>query len=76
MVLTFSTGKIIANHHEVVIKMAGDSKITLQAQTDDITLIGSANVIVATGSGINWSVHLDNHQQIIELSEVFGVAIK
>ncbi|MBL4831637.1 MAG: DUF3389 domain-containing protein [Aliivibrio sp.] len=76
MVLTFSTGKIIANHHEVVIKMVGDSKITLQAQTDDITLFGSANVIVASGSGINWSVHLDNQQQIIELSEVIGVALR
>lgn len=76
MVLTFSTGKIIANHHEVVVKMVGDSKITLQAQTDDITLIGSANVIVASGSGINWSVHLDNQQQIIELSEVIGVALR
>ncbi|MGF1760473.1 DUF3389 domain-containing protein [Photobacterium sagamiensis] len=76
MVITFSEGRIIANQHELVVRLDGVSRATLQAQVDEITLIGGANVVTATGSGINWSVRLDNEEQLAELSQEIGIAIK
>jgi hypothetical protein len=76
MLMTFSEGKIIANQHELVIRIESAAKVTLQAQVDEVTLIGGANVITATGSGINWSVRLDNEEQLKELSNEIGIAIK
>lgn len=74
--MTFSEGKIIANQHELVIRIESAAKVTLQAQVDEVTLIGGANVITATGSGINWSVRLDNEEQLKELSNEIGIAIQ
>ena len=76
MVITFSEGRIIANQHELVVRLDGVSRATLQAQVDEVTLIGGANVVTATGSGINWSVRLDNEEQLAELSQEIGIAIK
>jgi hypothetical protein len=76
MLMTFSEGKIIANQHELVIRIESAAKVTLQAQVDEVTLIGGANVITATGSGINWSVRLDNEEQLKELSNEIGIAIQ
>ncbi|EAS41463.1 DUF3389 domain-containing protein [Photobacterium profundum] len=76
MLMTFSEGKIIANQHELVIRIESAAKVTLQAQVDEVTLIGGANVITATGSGINWSIRLDNEEQLKELSNEIGIAIQ
>ncbi len=74
--MTFSEGKIIANQHELVIRIESAAKVILQAQVDEVTLIGGANVITATGSGINWSIRLDNEEQLKELSNEIGITIK
>ncbi|WP_299012954.1 DUF3389 domain-containing protein [uncultured Photobacterium sp.] len=76
MNLTFSEGRIIANQHELVIRLNGSARVTLQALVDDVNLIGGANVITAMGSGVNWSVRLDNEEQLREVSEVIGIAIQ
>lgn len=76
MLITFSQGKIIANHSELMVKLEGGAKVTLQAQVDEIELIGSVNVITALGSGVNWSLRLDNSAQLEALSAALGIAIK
>ncbi|OBU17494.1 PTS sugar transporter subunit IIA [Photobacterium aquimaris] len=75
MIITFSQGKIIATQHEVVIRIEGDCRITMQAQVDELTLIGGANVITAIGSGLNWSVKLDTDEQLQQLAAEIGIAI-
>lgn len=76
MNLTFSEGRIIANQHELVVRLDGSARVTLQALVDDVTLISGANVITASGSGVNWSVRLDNAEQLTQLSEAIGIAIQ
>jgi len=76
MLIPFSQGRIIANNREVMIKIEGDARITLQAQVDEIELIGTANVITAVGSGINWSIRLDDSDQLQTLASETGIAIK
>ncbi|MFT6986240.1 MAG: hypothetical protein ACJAT7_002065 [Psychromonas sp.] len=76
MLITFSQGKIIANHRELMVKLEGRAKVTLQAQVDDVELIGSANVVTALASGVNWSTRLDNSEQLEALSTAIGIAIK
>ncbi len=75
MIISFSQGKIIATQHEVVIRIEGDCRITMQAQVDELTLIGGANVITAVGSGLNWSVKLDTDDQMQQLAAEIGIAI-
>ena len=77
MTLVFSAGRIVANQHEVVVRLDGESRVSLQAAVDDITLLGKgANVITAMGSGVNWSLRLDSEQQLQELADLIGVAIQ
>lgn len=76
MLINFSQGKIIANNREVMVKLEGDAKVTLQAQVDELELIGGANVITAVGSGVNWSIRIDNNEQLQLLSSETGVAVK
>lgn len=76
MLITFSQGKIIANNREIMVKLQGEAKVTLQAQVDELELIGLANVITAVGSGLSWSVKLDDDQQLQILSDETGIAIK
>ncbi|WP_261859245.1 DUF3389 domain-containing protein [Photobacterium sanguinicancri] len=76
MVINFSTGKIIANQHELVVRIDGEARVTMQAQVDEVTFIGGANVITATGSGIQWSVRLDNENQLQALADAIGIAVK
>lgn len=75
MMITFSQGRIIANNREIMVKIQGNAKITLQAQVDDVELIGNANVICAVGSGINWSLRLDSSDQLKALATETGIAI-
>lgn len=76
MLISFSQGKVIANQREVMIKLEGDARVTLQATVDELELIGTANVITAMGSGLSWSVRLDDNQQLQSLSSETGIAIK
>ncbi|KLV04151.1 PTS sugar transporter subunit IIA [Photobacterium aquae] len=76
MTIVFSQGRIIANQHEIVIRLDGSSRVTLQASVDDCRLIGKgANVVTAVGSGINWSVKLDDENQLQQLAADVGMAI-
>lgn len=76
MKITFSEGDIIANQHELVIRLNNTSRITVQAEIDALTLIGGANVISAVGSGMKWSIKLDNSEQLELLAQEIGVAIE
>ncbi|OLQ81411.1 PTS sugar transporter subunit IIA [Photobacterium proteolyticum] len=76
MNLSFSEGRIIANQHELVVRINGVSRASLQARVDDITLIGGANVVTATGSGVNWSIRLDSEEQLNQIAEAIGIAIQ
>ncbi|MEC6798051.1 DUF3389 domain-containing protein [Photobacterium sp. S4TG1] len=75
MIVTFSQGKIIATQHEVVIRIDGSCRIMMQAQVDELTLIGGANVITAVGSGLNWSVKLDSEEQLQQIASEIGISI-
>jgi hypothetical protein len=76
MLIQFSQGQIISNHRDILIKLEGESKVTLQAQVDEITLIGAANVITALGSGLSWSLRLDSREQLENLAAAIGIAIQ
>jgi len=76
MLINFNQGKIIANNRDIMIKLDGDVKVTLQAQVDEITLIGGANVVTALGSGLSWSLRLDSCEQLENLATEIGIAIQ
>lgn len=76
MKISFSEGDIIANQREIVIRLSNKSRTTLQAEVDAITLIGGANVINAVGSGVKWSVKLDDEVQLQQLAEEIGIAVE
>ncbi|OEF27614.1 DUF3389 family protein [Vibrio rumoiensis] len=70
MIIEFSHGKIIANQHEVVIRLVAVPHSSLQAQVDCLTLIGrGANVITAHDMGCQWSIKLDDDEQLNQLAE-------
>ncbi|CED56930.1 putative uncharacterized protein [Aliivibrio wodanis] len=76
MKLSFSEGDIITNQYELVVRLKNASKTMLQAEVDGLTLIGGANVLSAVGSGLKWSIKLDNAEQLELLSKEIGVAIE
>ena len=76
MLIKFNQGRIIANNRDLMIKLEGDAKVILQAQVDEISLLGGANVITALGSGLSWSVRLDNREQLETLATAVGIAIQ
>lgn len=77
MVVEFKSGKIIVTSHEIVVKLLGEHRITLQAHIDAIQLIGrGANVIAANGSETKWSLKLDSEQQLIDISKEAGLDIQ
>ncbi|NOI29749.1 DUF3389 domain-containing protein [Vibrio coralliilyticus] len=77
MVVEFKSGKIIVTSHEIVVKVATEHMITLQAQVDAIQLIGrGANVIAANGSETKWSIKLDNEQQLFKIANEIGIDIQ
>ncbi|KAB0300686.1 DUF3389 domain-containing protein [Vibrio fortis] len=76
MVITFSGGKIIATPHELVVRLDGEHRVTLQAQVDAIQLIGKgANVVSANGSECKWSIKLDDEQQLRDIANEIGCDI-
>ena len=76
MKITFSEGDIIATQHEIVVRLKNNSRTTMQAEIDALTLIGGANVINAVGSGMKWSLKLDDEIQLKQLSQEIGIAIE
>lgn len=76
MLIKFNQGKIIANNRDIMVKLDGDAKVTLQAQVDEIALLGGANVITALGSGLSWSLRLDSREQLDELATAVGIPIQ
>lgn len=75
MLIEFSLGKIIATPNEVVIKLAGPGRVTLQAQADAVMLYGGGNVIAVRASEASWSISLDNAHQLTKVAEQLGIAI-
>ncbi|MGR5068982.1 MULTISPECIES: DUF3389 domain-containing protein [Vibrio] len=77
MVIEFSIGKIIATQREIVIKLSGNSMVTLQAQTDAIQLLGrGANVVLAHGAESKWSIKLDDEAQLRQIAQEIGIDIQ
>lgn len=75
MVIEFLYGKIIVTPHELVVRLDGEHKVTMQAASDAVQLIGGANVVVVNGSESKWSIKLDNDQQLKQIAEQLGCAV-
>ncbi|WP_165313865.1 DUF3389 domain-containing protein [Vibrio ziniensis] len=76
MVIEFEYGKIIATQHEVVIRLEGEHRATMQAAADAVQLMGKgANVVVVNCSEAKWSIKLDNETQLRQLSQILGCSI-
>ncbi len=75
MVIEFQYGKIIVTPHELVVRLDGEHKVTMQATSDAVQLIGGANVVVVNGSESKWSIKLDNDQQLKQIAEQLGCAV-
>lgn len=77
MLIEFSIGKIIATQHEVVVRLTGDHRVTMQAQIDSVQLIGKgANVLLANTGECKWSLKLDSESQLLALSQAIGIAVE
>lgn len=77
MVINFSAGKIIVTAYEIVVRIDGEQKLVLQAQSDAVTLIGQgANVISVNGSECKWSLKLDCAEQLLDISKQLGCEIR
>ncbi len=75
MVIEFKYGKIIITPHELVVRLDGEHKITMQATSEAVQLIGGANVVVVNSGECKWSIKLDNGQHLKLISEHLGCAI-
>lgn len=73
MVIECSWGKIVVTPFELVVRLEGEHRVTMQAQTDAVQLIGQgANVISVNGSECKWSVKLDNAEQLRQIAAEIG----
>lgn len=76
MVIDFKSGKIVVTPFELVVRLNGEHRVTLQAQSDAVQLIGKgANVISVNGSETKWSIKLDNEQQLQQIGAELGCEI-
>ncbi|CZF82295.1 hypothetical protein GCE9029_03143 [Grimontia celer] len=75
MVITIPGGRVIATMHEVMVKFQ-ENQMTLQAQTDDISLLGAPCMLIANGGTVNWSLSLGSEDNLNAVSEATGIAIK
>lgn len=75
MVINIPGGKVIATAHEVMVKLQ-ENRMTLQAQTDDIALLGAPCMLVANGGTVNWSLALGSEENLKAVSDATGIAIK
>lgn len=77
MVVEFKSGKIIVTAHELVVRLMDEHRVTMQAQTDAVQLIGKgANVISVNGAECKWSIKLDNEEQLEQVAAEMGIAIQ
>jgi hypothetical protein len=73
MLIECSWGKIVVTPFELVVRLEGEHRVTMQAQTDAVQLIGQgANVISVNGSECKWSVKLDNEEQLRLIATEIG----
>lgn len=76
MVIDFKSGKIVVTPFELVVRLNGEHRVTMQAQSDAVQLIGKgANVISVNGSEAKWSIKLDNEQQLQQIGAELGCEI-
>ncbi|MFD2178483.1 DUF3389 family protein [Veronia pacifica] len=75
MVVDIPGGKLIVTAHEVMVKLE-QSRMTLRAQVDDISLLSGAKMLIANGGSVSWSLSLHNDEQLKAISDVCGIAIK
>ncbi|WP_298442620.1 DUF3389 domain-containing protein [uncultured Ferrimonas sp.] len=76
MKLSFSQGTLIANPHELMVRLEGPARISFQAAADNIQLVGIANVVTGFGGGVSWSLQLDDESQLTALAQELGLEIK
>ncbi|SJL83869.1 DUF3389 family protein [Vibrio palustris] len=77
MRIEFSRGILIVTPHEILIRLTDMPDTVLQAQQESITLFGQeANVIMANGGGVKWSIKVDNTDQLKWISEELGCEIR
>lgn len=75
MIITFKSGKMIVNSHELLIRLNGEQQVSLHAAREAVTLFGGSNVIVANGSETKWSIKLESDQKLYELAQALGCDI-
>ncbi|WP_028022451.1 DUF3389 family protein [Enterovibrio calviensis] len=75
MVITIPGGRVVATMHEVMVKLE-QNRITLQAQTDDISLLAAPCMLIANGGSINWSISLGSEENMEAVSHATGIALK
>ena len=76
MVIDFKGGKVIVTPFEIVVRLDGEHRVTMQAQTDAVQLIGKgANVISVNGAECKWSIKMDNEQQLRQIASEIGCDI-
>ncbi|MFH0256736.1 DUF3389 family protein [Vibrio rumoiensis] len=77
MIIEFSQGKIIANQHEIVVRLSQIANVSMQCQTEALQLIGrGANVITAYDMQCQWSIKLDSEQQLQQLADFLCLPIQ
>lgn len=77
MIIEFSQGKIIANQHEIVVRLTQIVNVTMQSQTEALKLIGrGVNVITAHDMQCQWSIKLDSEQQLQKLADFLCLPIQ
>ena len=73
MVIDFKSGKVIVTPFEIVVRLDGEHRVTMQAQTDAVQLIGQgANVISVNSSECKWSIKMDNEEQLKLIASEIG----
>jgi hypothetical protein len=72
MTLDFELGKIVVTAHEVMIRLFGEQRVTFQAQTEAIQLMGV--VLVVHDAQSRFSIKLSK-ETIAQISEVTGIPI-
>ncbi|WP_087016521.1 DUF3389 family protein [Thaumasiovibrio subtropicus] len=75
MKLAFSRGDIYVTPHEVVVKFNDETALTLKAAIDTVFLYQAAKVIAVRGSGAEWSMKLDNEEQLVTLAELASIEL-
>lgn len=77
MLINIPDAKIIVSPHSVVVRLEGESKISMEAQAEVIDLIGrGANVISANSGHSRWSIKLENREQLELIARELGLPIE